>query len=241
MKQKLKQRPKSEAQAFLGELRGGQEFLLKHIARALHKATNGRQEALLTRLKKGEMIASCYWPNAGAPTEIPASLWSEIQPSQFRVRAKRNDSWRTWSYSLPAETLLRHFASPLLHRLKDSDITGPEREEVFNELNSMVSCRMASANVCVTLPNARLFAEKHLGGPSSKGPGRPRELAADILLLEAVRRLEFKSQLPSQKKLIGDLHKWWTSHSDWPPCSESWVEQQVKQLWQSLRRRDAAT
>lgn len=227
----------SEAQTFLKNLKGGREFPLKHIARALYHATGGRQEALLTALKKGEMIASAYWPSAGVSTEIPASVWAEIQPNQFRVRSKRNGSWHTASFSLPGRDLVNHLALPLVQRIKNEQLTSADREQLFADLIGMLESKIDAANVCVTLANARAYADKYLAFVSkAKQAGRPKTLDASLLLLEAMRRLHLQSPLPSQKRFIGELTDWWNSDPDRVSCSTHWVEQHVKEIWATLRR-----
>jgi hypothetical protein len=228
----------SEAQTFLTNLKGGREFPLKHIARALYNATGGRQEALLTLLKKGEMIASAYWPSAGTSTELPASLWAEIQPSQFRIRSKRKGNWRTASFSLPSLILVNYLALPLVHQIKNDQLTPTDREQLMADLIGMLESKIESANVCVTFANARAYAETHLASARSrKKVGRPKTLDSNLLLLEAMRRLYLQSPLPSQKHFVSVLTEWWNSDPYRAACSTHWVEKHVKGIWATLKPR----
>jgi hypothetical protein len=227
----------SEAQTFLSNLKGGKEFPLKHIARALYHATGGRQEALLTLLKKGEIIASAYWPTAAALTGLPVSLWAEIQPNKFRVRYKQDGSWHTSTYSFPSWTLLRHLALPHILRISDKSLPSADKEHLLSEVVDMLSARGESANVCVTLTNARAYTEKYLASAqSTKKVGRPKILDSNLLLLEAMRRLYLHTPLPSQKRFVADLADWWNSDLSRGACSTHWVEKHVKEIWATLKQ-----
>jgi hypothetical protein len=217
---------------FMTKLRGTGPFALRRVANALHAATGERQEELLQRLRKGQLVASTYWPGQSDLVELPTALWQAMDPRRFKVRTKVEGRWRTYDYAIPAAQVIKHVVIPRLRT-----ICVPTNEQQRGELIDLLNTDRDKAGVVVTVTNAKLFADDHLGPIFDRERrGRPKTNDAERLLIEIFRRLHSPThQLPKQEAFILFLTDWWNDDPKRPERSQSWVRNYVQLVWAALK------
>jgi hypothetical protein len=145
-------------QIFLAKLRGPGPFALKRIASALDAATGEKQEGLLQRLRRGQLVASAYWPTHADLVELPPTLWRDINPHNFEVRWMVGGFWKARDYEVSAISVIKHVVIPGLQTLRVETL-----EQQRSELIGLLNTKRVWAGVVVAATDAKLFADEHLG------------------------------------------------------------------------------
>jgi len=220
-------------QIFLAKLRGPGPFALKRIASALDAATGEKQEGLLQRLRRGQLVASAYWSTHADLVELPPTLWLDINPPSFEVRRRVGGVWKLYEYEVPATLVIKHVVIPRLQTLRVETL-----EQQRSELIGLLNTNRVWAGVVVAATDAKLFADEHLG-PIVVQERRGRHKTSDVehLLIEMFRQLHLVPipNLPNQMAFAASLTRWWNENSERPTRKVDWVHNYAKLVWSALK------
>ncbi len=246
---------------FLKRLGPGSEHYLKRIASALYNATGKRkgQDALLTFLRNGDIIASVHWPSGEDLIDLPPAIWQEVAVRDFKVRSHLNGDWKNKDFSLPAALLLKHLGVQHLRAIIaeslviDEGATGTAgsastsgasarklsvSEKRLHQAIRLLDTGRRDAEVVITMANAKVFVDTCLGPLTQvERRGRNRTYDGEFLMLEMFRRLHLMPELPSQKDFVTKMTNWWNSNPDpdLPTRGKDWVEKYAKRVWAVLK------